>query len=80
MHEQALVQALKDDEIEGAALDVYDLKPDINKDDLKSLNNIFILTPTVLVMLAFEARDMMSKIVVHAAISAVQGEKPQFAF
>ncbi|MBD4421698.1 hydroxyacid dehydrogenase, partial [Xanthomonas citri pv. citri] len=26
----------------------------------------------------FEARDMMSKIVANAAISAVQGEKPQF--
>ncbi|HDP1765276.1 TPA: hydroxyacid dehydrogenase, partial [Staphylococcus aureus] len=25
-----------------------------------------------------EARDMMSKIVANAAISAVQGEKPQF--
>ena len=32
--EQALVQALKNNEIEGAALDVYEFEPDIT-DDLK---------------------------------------------
>ena len=34
VHEQALVQALKNNEIEGAALDVYEFEPDIT-DDLK---------------------------------------------
>ncbi|HCW9310157.1 hydroxyacid dehydrogenase [Staphylococcus aureus] len=75
VHEQALVQALKDNEIEGAALDVYEFEPDIT-DDLKSLNNV-VLTPHI-GNATFEARDMMSKIVANAAISAVQGEKPQF--
>ncbi|MEZ1987406.1 hydroxyacid dehydrogenase, partial [Staphylococcus aureus] len=45
-------------------------------DDLKSLNNV-VLTPHI-GNATFEARDMMSKIVANAAISAVQGEKPQF--
>ncbi|HCX8976478.1 TPA: hydroxyacid dehydrogenase [Staphylococcus aureus] len=75
VHEQALVQALKNNEIEGAALDVYEFEPDIT-DDLKSLNNV-VLTPHI-GNATFEARDMMSKIVANAAISAVQGEKPQF--
>ncbi|HII1129341.1 TPA: 2-hydroxyacid dehydrogenase family protein [Staphylococcus aureus] len=75
VHEQALVQALKDNEIEGAALDVYEFEPDIT-DYLKSLNNV-VLTPHI-GNATFEARDMMSKIVANAAISAVQGEKPQF--
>ncbi len=43
---------------------------------LKSLNNVG-LTPHI-GNATFEARDMMFKIVANAAISAAQGEKPQF--
>ena len=38
VHEKALVQALKDKEIEGAALDVFEFEPEIN-DELKKLDN-----------------------------------------
>ena len=43
VNEQALVQALENKEIEGAALDVYEFEPEIT-DELKSFKNI-VLTP-----------------------------------
>ncbi|EHJ07861.1 2-hydroxyacid dehydrogenase family protein [Staphylococcus simiae] len=75
VHEEALVQALKDKEIEGAALDVYEFEPKIT-DELKSFSNV-VLTPHI-GNATFEARDMMSRIVANAAISASKGETPQF--
>lgn len=45
VHEKALVQALKDKEIEGAALDVFEFEPEIN-DELKTLDNV-VITPHI---------------------------------
>lgn len=45
VNEQALADALKNKDIEGAALDVYEFEPEIN-DDLKSLDNV-VITPHI---------------------------------
>ena len=66
VHEKALVQALKDKEIEGAALDVFEFEPEIN-DELKTLDNV-VITPHI-GNATFESRDMMSKIVANDTIS-----------
>ena len=65
INEQALVKALQDKEIEGAALDVYEFEPKIT-DELKSLKNV-VLTPHI-GNATFEARDMMAKIVANDTI------------
>ena len=75
VHEQALVQALKDKEIEGAALDVFEFEPEIN-DELKSLDNV-VLTPHI-GNATYESRDMMSKIVANYTISKLNDKKPKF--
>ncbi len=75
VNEQSLVQALKDKEIEGAALDVYEFEPQIT-DELKTLKNV-VLTPHI-GNATFEARDMMAKIVANDTIKKLNGETPQF--
>ncbi|WP_436854699.1 2-hydroxyacid dehydrogenase family protein [Staphylococcus caeli] len=75
VHEQALVKALQDKVIEGAALDVYEFEPEIN-DALKSLDNV-VLTPHI-GNATFESRDMMSKIVANDTISKLNNQKPKF--
>jgi lactate dehydrogenase-like 2-hydroxyacid dehydrogenase len=45
VNEQALVDALKHKDIEGAALDVYEFEPDITE-GLKSLDNV-VITPHI---------------------------------
>lgn len=75
VHEQALVQALKDKEIEGAALDVFEYEPEIT-DALKSLDNV-VLTPHI-GNATYESRDMMSKIVAHDTISKLNHKQPKF--
>lgn len=65
INEQALVKALKEQEIEGAALDVYEFEPKIT-DELKSFKNV-VLTPHI-GNATFEARDMMAKIVANDTI------------
>lgn len=75
VHEKALVQALKDKEIEGAALDVFEFEPEIN-DELKTLDNV-IITPHI-GNATFESRDMMSKIVANDTISKLNNDQPKF--
>ena len=75
INEQALVKALQDKEIEGAALDVYEFEPKIT-DELKSLKNV-VLTPHI-GNATFEARDMMAKIVANDTIKKLNGKTPQF--
>ncbi|MBF7021400.1 2-hydroxyacid dehydrogenase family protein [Staphylococcus kloosii] len=75
VNEQALVDALKSQEIEGAALDVFEFEPEIN-DELKTLDNV-VITPHI-GNATFEARDMMSKIVANDTISKLSGDEPQF--
>ncbi|MGW9856880.1 D-3-phosphoglycerate dehydrogenase [Staphylococcus hominis] len=75
VNEQALVDALKNKDIEGAALDVYEFEPDITE-GLKSLDNV-VITPHI-GNATFEARDMMSKIVANDTIKKLNGEEPQF--
>ncbi|MCY1037876.1 2-hydroxyacid dehydrogenase family protein [Staphylococcus nepalensis] len=75
VHEEALVQALKNKEIEGAALDVFEFEPEIN-DELKSLDNV-VITPHI-GNATFESRDMMSKIVANDTISKLNGDHPKY--
>ena len=75
INEQALVKALKEQEIEGAALDVYEFEPEITE-GLKSLDNV-VITPHI-GNATYEARDMMSKIVANDTIKKLNGETPQF--
>ncbi|PAK64233.1 hydroxyacid dehydrogenase [Staphylococcus caprae] len=75
VNEQALVQALENKEIKGAALDVYEFEPEIT-DELKSFKNI-VLTPHI-GNATFEARDFMAKIVANDTIKKLSGEEPQF--
>lgn len=69
INEQALVKALKEQEIEGAALDVYEFEPKIT-DELKSFKNV-VLTPHI-GNATFEARDMMAKIVANDTIKKIK--------
>ncbi|MBM2657217.1 2-hydroxyacid dehydrogenase family protein [Staphylococcus pseudoxylosus] len=75
VHEQALVQALQDKEIEGAALDVFEFEPEIN-DELKKLDNV-VLTPHI-GNATFESRDMMSKIVANDTVSKLTNHEPKY--
>jgi len=75
VHEKALVQTLKDKEIEGAALDVFEFEPEIN-DELKTLDNV-VITPHI-GNATFESRDMMSKIVANDTISKLNNDQPKF--
>ena len=75
VHEQALVQALQDKEIEGAALDVFEFEPEIN-DELKKLDNV-VLTPHI-GNATFESRDMMSKIVANDTVSKLTNNEPKY--
>ena len=56
VNEEALVKALEDKEIEGAALDVYEFEPEITE-GLKSLDNV-VITPHI-GNATYEARDMI---------------------
>ncbi|PTF03570.1 hydroxyacid dehydrogenase [Staphylococcus devriesei] len=75
VNEEALVKALENKEIEGAALDVYEFEPEITE-GLKSLDNV-VITPHI-GNATFEARDMMSKIVANDTIKKLNGDEPQF--
>ncbi|QLK86665.1 2-hydroxyacid dehydrogenase family protein [Staphylococcus sp. 17KM0847] len=75
VHEQALLEALQNNTIEGAALDVYEFEPEITE-GLKTLNNV-VITPHI-GNATFEARDMMAEIVAQNLIKQAQGERPDF--
>lgn len=75
VHEEALLEALQNKTIEGAALDVYEFEPDITE-GLKSLDNV-VITPHI-GNATFEARDMMADIVADNLIKKANGETPDF--
>ncbi|KIX91137.1 2-hydroxyacid dehydrogenase [Staphylococcus microti] len=75
VHEEALLEALQNNTIEGAALDVYEFEPKITE-GLKSLNNV-VITPHI-GNATYEARDMMAKIVAQNLIKQAQGETPDY--
>ena len=70
INEEAVLKALINKEIAGAALDVYEKEPQVD-DEFKDLDNI-ILTPHI-GNASVEARDAMGKIVANNAIAALKG-------
>lgn len=70
--EKALVEALKNNVIRGAAIDVYEFEPKLTK-GLTKLCNI-VLTPHI-ASARQSARDMMSEIAVKNVISALETGK-----
>jgi D-3-phosphoglycerate dehydrogenase len=71
--EQALVSALKNGTIEGAALDVFEFEPKITE-ELKSLRNV-VLTPHI-GNATIETRDAMAEIAVRNILSVLKGQEP----
>ncbi len=72
---RALLEALQNKTIEGAALDVYEFEPKITE-GLKSLDNV-VITPHI-GNATFEARDMMAEIVANNLVKKANGEAPDF--
>ena len=73
VNEKALVKALKEKEIEGAALDVYEFEPKIS-DELKSMKNV-VLTPHI-GNATIETRDQMALCAAKNIIQVLKGENP----
>ena len=71
--EAALIKALEERVIEGAALDVYEYEPTIGE-GLKFLNNV-VLTPHI-GNATFEARDDMAKMAAENIVKVLNDEKP----
>lgn len=69
--EAAVLDALNQGEIAGAALDVYEAEPEVD-DAFKKLDNV-ILTPHI-GNASVEARDAMGEIVANNAVAALQGD------
>ncbi|PFK45519.1 hydroxyacid dehydrogenase [Bacillus cereus] len=73
MNELALAHALETNEIEGAALDVFEFEPKITE-KLKGLKNV-VLTPHV-GNATFETRDAMAEVAVRNILAVLEGEEP----
>lgn len=71
INEDAVLKALTNKDIAGAALDVYEKEPQV-ADGFKKLDNV-ILTPHI-GNASVEARDAMGKIVANNAIAALKGD------
>lgn len=71
--EKALVRALKEGEIWGAGLDVYENEPSIEK-ELKGLKNV-VMTPHV-GSASMETRLKMAKMVADNVIAVLNGKEP----
>ncbi|PEY35126.1 hydroxyacid dehydrogenase [Bacillus cereus] len=72
MNELALAHALETNEIEGAALDVFEFEPKI-AEKLKGLKNV-VLTPHV-GNATFETRDAMAEMAVRNILAVLDGEE-----
>ncbi len=75
LNEDALLKALQDHKLAGAALDVYEAEPNV-ADGFKELKNV-ILTPHI-GNASFEARDAMAKIVAGNALNVLKGESAKY--
>lgn len=75
INEAAVLKALQNHELGGAALDVYEKEPEV-ADGFKQLKNV-ILTPHI-GNASVEARDGMGKIVADNAVAVHAGKAPQF--
>lgn len=71
--EQALVEALKAENIAGAALDVYEFEPEVNQ-ELLSLDNV-VLTPHVGTW-SYDARAEMGIEALEGMVKFLEGEVP----
>lgn len=71
--EHALIWALKEGEIAGAGLDVYEHEPDIAKELITS--DKVILTPHT-ASATFETREAMSRIAAQNIIDVMEGKEP----
>jgi len=72
--EHDLVEALRDGQLAGAGLDVFDNEPNIDP-ELISMENV-ILTPHI-ASATHEARDKMGEQAVAAILDTLSGQKPQ---
>ncbi|MBY0595553.1 NAD(P)-dependent oxidoreductase [Bacillus bingmayongensis] len=72
MNELALAHALETNEIEGAALDVFEFEPKITE-RLKGLKNV-VLTPHV-GNATFETRDAMAEMAVRNILAVLEGKE-----
>ena len=73
LNEKALVKALTEKEIEGAALDVYEFEPKIS-DELKRMKNV-VLTPHIGTA-TVETRDQMALSAARNIVQVLKGENP----
>ncbi len=73
LNEKALVKALTEKEIEGAALDVYEFEPKIS-DELKKMKNV-VLTPHI-GNATVETRDQMALSAAQNIVQVLKGENP----
>jgi glyoxylate reductase len=72
--EQDLVDALRDGQVGGAALDVFENEPNINP-ELIAMENV-VLTPHI-ASATWGARDKMGEQAVSSILSVLDGKKPQ---
>lgn len=70
--EKALVHALKQGDIKGAALDVYEFEPEISE-ELKEMNNV-VLTPHI-GNATIETRNEMAKLAANNIVYVLNGNK-----
>ncbi|NLY79127.1 MAG: NAD(P)-binding domain-containing protein [Lysinibacillus sp.] len=73
--EAALIEALKEGVIEGAALDVFEFEPEISE-GLKVLKNV-VLTPHI-GNATFETRDAMAVMAAENIVKALRNETPSY--
>ena len=73
--EAALIKALEEKVIEGAALDVFEFEPEIGE-GLKKLKNV-VITPHI-GNATFETRDAMAEIAAGNIIKVMNGEEPSY--
>lgn len=75
INEDAVLAALQNKQLAGAALDVYEHEPEV-ADEFKQLKNV-VLTPHI-GNATIEARDAMAQIVAENAIAVLNGQAPKY--
>jgi len=75
VEEEALIKALENNVIEGAALDVFEFEPEIGE-GLKKLKNV-VLTPHI-GNATFEARDAMAEMAATNIVKVLDGQEPSY--